>query len=427
MRWPDLLALSIESGGLEAREGALAHAIGSAVVRRWLTLSWLIEEAGGRAVDRLDPWVGSALLCGSAQLLLLDRVPPHAALNESVEWVKRTASPRASGLVNAVLRRVAELRDPMAERRPRWTGRRDEIALGDGTAVALTREAMPEDDRQRMAVATSTPRRLLEKWTQTRGWDDAELIALHGLIDPPTVLNTAFVAGAESIPLPRHERPGAHLVPMGMGVAEAMALAPGSWVQDAGSAGAISILGQMAREPELVVDLCAGRGTKTRQLLAMFPGARVVAAEVDADRLEDLRALAEHEPRLRVLTAQGAALELEGRADLVLADVPCSNTGVLARRPEARYRYGPAQLARLLRAQREIALAGSGMLAPGGRLVYSTCSIEPEENGEQARWMARELGLRLVREAAHDPRGLPIDPPEVYADGGYAALLTKGP
>jgi 16S rRNA (cytosine967-C5)-methyltransferase len=229
------------------------------------------------------------------------------------------------------------------------------------------------------------------------------------------------------------------------GLSALLSAHPRLWVQDAASSHAV--LGLAARlsargitSPMILVDLCAGRGTKTRQLSAEFPQAVVLASDTDEDRMNVLRGGAASTggriraidpPHLadavRTLRSLRGSKDCGGGADLVLLDVPCSNTGTLARRPEAKYRLASDQLARLIPLQREIIAAGAELLAPCGVLVYSTCSIDQTENHEQAAWAASSQGpgLVLLDESQTLPAGLPRDPPSVYRDGSYWALLTK--
>jgi len=424
-RYPDLPPLSIDDAGLERREAAFAHAITSAVCRRWLTLSFLIEKATGRRLAALDGSVRAALLAGAAQLVLLDRVPAHAAIDETVEWTKRFGVRKAAGLVNAVLRKVAALAPADAPRRATWSDARDELPRADGSARPLASEVLPADADKRLSIAASVPRELLQKWQADAGHDAARERALHALVHPPTVLNTAHAEKPLPDSLAAHEQAGSHIVAIGTDPRAVLAHRSDVWAQDATSAAALGVALGLA--PSTVIDVCAGRGTKTRQLAAIFRDAEIIAAEVDTDRLEDLRATFSDHPRVRVCHGDDLARGDAAAADVVLLDVPCSNTGVLARRPEARYRFGTGQPERLARTQRQILASALELLSPGGRILYSTCSLEPEENGAVVAWAEDRLGLRCERRQFIEPRGKPGDPPTQYHDGGFAALLTRSP
>ncbi|PKL33590.1 MAG: hypothetical protein CVV40_00560, partial [Planctomycetes bacterium HGW-Planctomycetes-2] len=201
------------------------------------------------------------------------------------------------------------------------------------------------------------------------------------------------------------------------------------WVQDPASSLAVSMISNL--RPGLIIDLCAGKGTKARQLAATFPDARIIATDVDSLRLETLARSVDPSrvtamPYERLWAPPGKGECWLGEADLVVLDVPCSNTGVLARRVEARYRFSRRRTEGLTTMQRQIMADSMRLLRRGGgssRVLYSTCSLDPEENAEQAAWLARWHGLRIERESLRSPEGLPGEPAERYSDGAYAALL----
>jgi 16S rRNA (cytosine967-C5)-methyltransferase len=181
----------------------------------------------------------------------------------------------------------------------------------------------------------------------------------------------------------------------------------------------------LAKPPALIVDLCAGRGTKTRQLAALYPNATVLATDPDRARFAALESLAASNPRVRALHPQELFREAAGRADLLLLDVPCSNSGVLARRPEARYRFSKARTKSVLELQQKIADPAIGLVAPKGAVLYATCSIERGENESQAKRLASNFALSLVVERTILPTGLPGEAHSAYRDGGYHALLAR--
>jgi 16S rRNA (cytosine967-C5)-methyltransferase len=426
--FPELDLAPLDTAALAERDAAFAHAIYDAVLRRWITLEYVLGRYLSRPFAELEPRLRGVLLAGAAQMLLLDRVPPHAALNESVEWAKRVIKPAAGGLVNAVLRKVAGLVFgsqeglPTPARRERWAGARDEVPLADGTCVKLREAILPEVRLDRLAVTTSHPPAVLRKWAGRFGEEEAARLATHGLVNPPTVLNVRFAKSA--VPKTEaHGMPG-HAVFLG-GRSELVALLDSRadiWVQDTASGEAVASVANM--RPRVILDVCAGQGTKTRQLAATFPEARVLATDVDGRRVAALRALAKTLGRIEV-TSPDRMGEWNGRADLVLLDVPCSNTGVLPRRIEARYRSSDEQLERMVETQRAILRDAAALLAPRGAILYSTCSIEYEENEAQAAWAERQLGLRRQSDTFLKPQGIPGEPPTQYRDGAFSAILTR--
>lgn len=435
--FPDLSPIVPMDRGLTGRDAALMHAMYDAAIRRWTTLEWLASVAAGRDVRGLEPPVRAGLLVGAAQLVLLDRIPDHAAIDESVEWVKQVKGKGAAGLVNAVLRKVGRLRqvDGQGERvhRSAWTGRLDEIPLADGRALALAGSVMPEEWAVRAAVATGISSWLVKRWEKQHGAEQARRIALHGVGMTPVIVNATCaekpvdfpLAAGGSLTLHRHAAAG-HFVVEGPreGLIQFLDARRDVWVQDPSSSAAIESVKSLT--PGVVVDLCAGQGTKTRQLAAVFAGAKVLATDVDERRFQTLREQFAGHPRVSVVAPdliENAARGLGG-ADLVLLDVPCSNTGVLARRVEARHRAGEEQLRRLAEIQAGIVDRAAGMLRPGGAILYATCSIENEENGAIVRRAVSKHGCILSHERSGIPSGGPGAPAVEHRDGSYSALLT---
>ncbi|MBL8745447.1 MAG: hypothetical protein JNK58_03730 [Phycisphaerae bacterium] len=419
--YPDLSLNALDLSRLDERDAAFANALYDVIIRRWLTLTYLIQRHLKRPDEPPPPKPMAALLAGAAQILLLDKVPVHSAVDTSVEWIKRSGTLGASKLVNAVLREVAELiPEAGKERRPAYADGLDELPMPDGTALVLAGAVLPADPLSRLAVATSTPIDLLRSWAKHRSIREARRLALHGLVTPPTILNTAHATAAlppECLP---HNAPGHHVW---TGSHEALAALLKErrdlWAQDPASSLAVSMAIDL--KPSLIIDACAGLGTKTRQLCATFPDAKVIAADVDLLRVKSLQKSVNAE-QVTVVPYQSLS-DFAGRADLILLDVPCSNTGVLARRVEARYRFDRKHLESLAATQRQIIADSMRLPGKGASVLYSTCSLDPSENQEQVKWTSRWHGLKPEREHDRLPEGLPGEPPERYSDGSYAALL----
>jgi 16S rRNA (cytosine967-C5)-methyltransferase len=425
---------------LEAREAALARAIYRSSVARWNGLMHLIGRHLKRPWRELEPELRGALMAGGAQLLFLEGVAPHAAVHETVAWVKRV-NPKASGLVNAVLRRLSEdiaMTDSGPMVREQWTHQRDELPLSRGGALVLNGELLPAPPPERLEVATGVPRWQITQWIEAYGLDQTVAMCAHSLIEPPIVLRTAhavqaidqdtgFDASVTADETPKtvlraHVEPGHHVM---IGSPHSMELwlaeRPGVWVQDASSSRAIGDNASLT--PSFIVDLCAGQGTKTRQLAATFPEARIVATDIDQRRMRTLAAVFADHPKVEVIDAERIGEVCARKADLVLADVPCSNSGVLPRRGEARLRLGENQLRRLVNDQRTVLDQACSLLGRGGMILYATCSLEAAENREQAEWAVKTHGLSLIADRQTLPEGSPGGDPAQYRDGAYWALL----
>ncbi len=405
----------------------LARAIEHEVRRRWLTLAAVVGHALDRGSWRsLEARVKAPLLAGAAQLLLLEGEPDHAVVDSAVEWASRRVRRGAGGLVNAVLRRIAGLRgevlpadDPEAVA---FAAHADLLPLADGRAIRLRDKVFDAAAIERLSAQTSHGLDLLLHWTSAHGFAACRAFATHGLVRPPLLL--AGTDGLAADPrLAPHERSGFSIwLGEASGLGAYLAEHPQVRVQDPGSAEAVRATAGCS--PRRILDLCAGRGTKTRQLAELHPQAEIVAVEPHEGRRRDLEVLAAGHPAIRVLPQQRLA-ELAGSIDLAVLDVPCSNTAVLPRRAEARYRFTTRRLEGLVAMQREIADAAIPLLSPQASLLYATCSLEPAENDRQAEWIARRLGGTIRSISLRTPRAAPGDPPSRYEDGGFHALISR--
>jgi 16S rRNA (cytosine967-C5)-methyltransferase len=340
-------ALATAAAGLDARDRALAQRLAYGTVQRARTIDHALEEIGGRRVAKLDPPVRAALRLGVYQLGWLDAVPRHAAVNESVELVRAARLERAVPFTNAVLRRLS-------------------LQLAD------LLDALPEGP-----LKHSYPNWVWDVWRRDLG--EAEALALMRAQNEPAETVVRLVRGEiEGEPT---DVPGAWRVER---VDEA-ALAEGRiWPQSRASQLAGLAVG--AQEGERVLDLCAAPGGKATMLRG-----EVVAVELHEGRARELEENARllGATNVQVVNADGLALpdDLHG-FDRALVDAPCSGLGVLARRPDLRWRAEP-----LAELQLALLRAAAERVRPGGTIVYSVCTINADEN-----------------EAVVDASGLEVDP-----------------
>lgn len=414
--------LPVDPTGLDPRDRRLAVAIHRTTVQRWLTLEALLDAHLKKPLVKLEPILLAVLLSGAAQIVFMDKLPAHAVVHEQVEIAKNRLRRGAASLANAVLRKLAAVVVDRTEIGG-WTPARDAIPYGDG-AIRLAEPLLPslDDLPSHLAVATSHPLELVNAWLGRFGAETVRDLLLHDAVNPPTVVYAPSVNPAD---VAEHAQPHASdgfFVWTGEHAALESILSGGSdrWVQDPASAAPVGAVAEFLadRQPNLIVDACAGRGTKTRQLAHLFPSSRIVATDIDEARLEMLRQSFAGHDRVRILSPDELS-EHEGRADLLLLDVPCSNTGVLARRPEARYRYTDTSLGSLSAVQREIAEQTAPLLADQGVVLYATCSIEPTENDDQAAWIAGRLGRAVQTRRTI----LPVGSGSTYHDGSYHAII----
>ena len=372
-------------------------AIYRTTLQRWLTLTYLLDQFLKKPVHRLEPAMQGVLLTASAQLVFMDRLPTHAVVDESVKLARRLVRPKAAGLANAVLRRVASLVDAVVPDMA-WASTQDRLPC-DGGAVVLTEPCLPSpDDRVVYAsVLTSHPTALVQAWFDTMGPASAMEVLGHSLETPPT-----FVVDEQEQVTCWADTHDALTVYLSGD--------PLRRVQDPTSVLAVASTRELAVAS--AYDACAGRGTKTRQLASVHRSATVWATDPDAQRSQSLAALPGLLPQVRMARPPEPV-------DLLVLDVPCSNTGVLARRPEARYRYRQSVVRDLVALQQRIIDANLRHVRPGGYVLYATCSVEPAENQAQARYLIRQTQGQIVHESATLPAGRA----DAYHDGGYHALI----
>lgn len=423
-RFPEVPRDRLATDGLDPRDARLASAIDHTVARSWITLRHLIQSRLDREWERVQHEVRAVLLTGSAQIFYLDRVPDHAIVHHAVEWTKQHGSRRTAGFINGVLRASIRLRGlPRAPESGPRTFAGNELPLPDGRVVGLTEPVFAEDPIERLAQQTSHPASLLRRWISNHDESTARAIALHSMVDAPLIVCASREREEIEAPLAPHDQPGfAIFTGDHSDLLTLLEHHPTLRVQDPTSALPVMLTQQLA--PRLIADLCAGLGTKTHQLAQLHPDATIIASDVDPHRIDVLRRRFAGAERIRIVP-QERLLEHARRCDLVLLDVPCSNTGVLARRVEAKYRFSAAALERLIALQRQIIADAIPLLAEHGSLLYATCSLETAENEAQAAWIERWHRLRRTAERRTLPHGLPGDAPSVYRDGGYAVLLQR--
>ena len=404
-------------------ERGLALAIQRAGLQRWLTLEFLLDRHLRQPLRRLEPALRGVLLAGTAQIACFDRMPVHAIVDESVELARELVRPGATKLVNAVLRRVA---DDIATRRSAepWAPARGRLPLDDGS-VLLSEPVLPApaDLAAHLAIATSCPQDLVRRWLDAFGEKTTIEVCRHGVATPPTIVavedDLAVGAPDDAPPYHRHELDG-YVVWSGSHERLTAFLGedPRRRVQDPGSAQ--PVLATAALQPTTILDYCAGRGTKTRQLATLHPRAQVFATDVDSDRRTQLSSATAALTNVHVLPPERLADAAPAPGfDLLVLDVPCSNTAALGRRPEARYRFNRRHLASLVRLQRRIIERAVPLVRAAGSVLYCTCSLEPQENQQQAAWLAEMARATVESEHLCLPSGCRT----AYHDGSYRALL----
>jgi len=416
----DRLRESLVTRGLDARDQAFAFELAHGVLRRRRLLDHVLTGLAHRGLPK-DVQLHLALQLGAYQLLFVAGMPAHAAVHETVELVRSNR-----GFANALLRKLTQAIEPRPADPAAAT---TELALGPERTLLLPLP-LPDDPIERLAIVHSLPDFLLQRWRQQFGDDGVQRVAAAASAVPDvflrvvtgrsrTELQAELAAAGVTCEPAAHElllrwtgggspfstaafRQGAFVVqdPTALEAALAVPCGPGA----------------------TVVDLCAAPGTKTTLLAERVqPGGRVHAFDPDARRRERI---ADNVARLRLqgtvtIVADAARLPV---ADAVLADVPCSNSGVLGRRVEVRLRLDEHAFGELAGLQRQLLTQAIGLCKPGGAVVYSTCSIDREENGDV---VAAVIAALADRRCTIEREQLTL-PEAGHRDGGYFAVLRVG-
>jgi 16S rRNA (cytosine967-C5)-methyltransferase len=438
------------------------------VLRRRGTLDALLTPFIRTPLHAVQDRVWDVLHLGAFQLAFLTHVPKHAAVHETVELATHVGSPQAKGFVNGVLRRVSELVTDVFTDRPGadaipfdWEpkkpnppapfpkkegGDRSTVrspsplggGVGEGFSILpryrkLTRAVLPDfatDPAGYLSAAFSWPKWLAARWLDRHGLEECTRLGFWFNSPPPLWIRTNKLhddrenfrlrLAAGLIEAATGEHPQSLRLIEHHSIRDLPGYAEGDFaVQDHSS---LLVSSAVAPQPGMrILDLCAAPGGKTTHLAELMDNRGfVTACDIDQKRLDIVTSLCQ---RLRIKGVETVLLNENddppaGPFDAALVDVPCSNTGVLGRRPEVRWRLKPTEFEHLIRLQTKLLFQATDRVKPKGVIVYSTCSIEPDENENVVN--AVRCGIKnLTLEAEH--HSIPGQP----ADGGYWARLRK--
>ena len=402
-------ALEPSKTGISAPDRGLCQELVYGIVRRQATLDWLIAQKTDNRQQ--NPGIQNLLRLGLYQIFWLDRIPPHAAVHETVELAKREGFGPKSGFINAILRGylrefdatkkvLADLKisnPAFGYSHPLWLVEKWQIRFGqERTRQLLEWNNTPPKTFARVNTLRVDPGKLIEKWRDENVEYD---FTRHSFLPENTVFEL------------KSHPPLASLESFQNGW---------FYVQDPSTLLAPLELSPKAGEP--VLDLCAAPGGKTTLIAQQINNdGKIVACDVAEDRLKLIR---ENCQRLGVTCIEAVgvdALACASKFDRILIDAPCSNTGVLRRRVDLRWRVSPEEILRLQKAQLDLLKLAAPMLKSGGTLIYSTCSLEPEENSTVIQEFLRAnpvFKLECERE---------LLPFADNVDGAYVANLKQSP
>jgi 16S rRNA (cytosine967-C5)-methyltransferase len=371
---------------LNALDRNLCHELVMGVLRWQLWLDRLSEHYSDRSIDELDPAVRIILRLGLYQLRFLTKVPPSAAVNESVNLTTLARLRSAGAFVNAVLRR--------ATREPN---------IDPAANIA--------DELERLSASTSHPRWLIERWSKALGKAEAEAFARANNEPAPIAFRVVKTRANEADICTRLREAGAELVKSEVtddawrvaGTTDLLREMAGNgeiYLQDEASQLVSHLL--QPQSGERILDVCAAPGSKTSQIADLTcDSSKIVAGDLYEHRLATIVATAKLQAFKSIHCVALDGLQTlpfpEVTFDSVLLDAPCTGTGTLRRNPEIRWRLKADDIQDLAARQKKILLNAARVLKPGGRLVYSTCSVEPEENEEVVRaFLESETDFRVV-------------------------------
>lgn len=386
------ISSEISRAKLDGRDAALCSRIVLGVLQNRALLDFYIAGYCATPIHKLDPQVLDILRLSAYQLTQMDKIPASAAVNEGVRLCKENGLSRASGLVNAVLRKLADHRENLPE------------VPGKGTAAYL-------------ATKYSHPLWLVEEYVAACGYDFAEAALGANNETPPVYAQSNplrpmdLTEGLSAYDPRPTEVPGCYVLKSSAGIAETEAFRQGGfYIQDL--AAKLSAMVAGAAPGMTVLDVCAAPGGKSMAAaMAMNNEGRIISCDIHEKKLRLIR---ENGERLGVTILETRAMDartpeedLQGIADIVIADVPCSGLGVIRRKPEIREK-SPEELDRLPEIQRAILEGEAACVKPGGVLLYSTCTVRQRENEDVVREFLSRHG-----EFSPEPFELPLGIGEV--------------
>lgn len=408
---------------LEKRDRALISRLFRGVLENKIKLDYVIGRYSSVKFSRIKKPLRIILEMGIYQILMMEHIPDSAACNEAVKLAKKHGFSSLSGFVNGVLRGISREKGNIS-----WPDRKDTVRY--------------------LSVMYSLPEWIVRRWIKVYGAEKTEDFGRFFLQEQPVTLRIRDLSRREALVRELQES-GVTVLPgqifenavriAGFGRLEDLpSFAAGAFaVQDESSMMTVAAAGLQGNEQ--IIDVCAAPGGKSLQAADLLTGGRVIARDKSEEKAELIRSSirrtgAQHiETQVcdaRVLQPQDA-----GRADVVIADLPCSGLGVIGRKPDIRYVMTPEETESLVRLQKEILQTVSQYVKPGGLMIYSTCTVNAAENQEMVRWMTEAMPFKAESMDPYLPACLhngetaqgmrQILPGEFGTDGFFAARLRR--
>lgn len=417
---------ALQRASLSSQDAGLATELVYGTVSRLNTLDYFLERFVTRGIHKLQPWVRNLLRLSLYQIMYLERIPPHAVVNEAVNLAKRRGHQGISGMVNGVLRNVLRSHEQL-------------VLPGNLSPV------------ERIALEHSHPQWLVERWILQYGESAAEAIC-RANNEPPAVsvrVNTTMISRDEM--LAQMKEAGLNAVasalsPEGILVLSGGNMALSDWYRD----GQISVQDESSMlvgravgpaSGMRVLDCCAAPGGKTAHMAELMEDrGEIIANDLHEHKRKLISAQAERLGLDSIHTITGDALDLvqkyaPGSFDRILLDAPCSGLGVIRRKPDLKWTKTPGDIGEIAGLQRKLLDSVSSLLRIGGILVYSTCTIDPEENeGTVRHFLETHPGFGLPEkssaewdklDSAAEGVGVQILPQDYNSDGFYISRLQR--
>ncbi|MBN1592372.1 MAG: 16S rRNA (cytosine(967)-C(5))-methyltransferase RsmB [Candidatus Coatesbacteria bacterium] len=423
-----LNAILRKNADLQAVERRLATELVFGVLRNITLLDYYLNEAGSFSIKRTSIDVLTALRLGAYQVIFLSKTPDFASVSQTVEIAKEVAGKKTAGFVNALLRRLVEKHESISP--PEIGFDREESEFIKSVALVFSfpvqllsrwRSHTSREELVRMVAALNQAPPGAIRVNKTRTTPDALQVLLESRgfeVQPspicPNALRLSRGGAAENTP----EWASGHFS-----------------IQDEGP----QVLGLLlnAENPRTVGDICAGIGQKSTHLAELFPNSRILGSDISVKKMQECRRQSQRLglDNLRLLASDALNSPLRPNSfDLILVDAPCTGTGTIRRRPEIRWRFNLSNLKKLATLQLNLLESCKGLISPGGLLIYSTCSIEPDENERVvAKFLKQNSSFKIAPldglpeqlSGASGKMGITLRPHLHDCDGMFFSLIRR--